>query len=195
MYGEAFLALALWQFVWLFPSEPKPRWARLIGKIFLVVSGALGLTLFAANAALGLTTLPGTAALRIFDRTTSTVLYWPLLFAVAAPAIPYLIWKSRVETVANRRKITWFVASLGLALSPMVTAVLLTPVVPALASLEWRSRVGAILYIALASIVPTTAYAVAVNHVLDLHLVIRKTFQYGLAKTSVWCAIDRKSVV
>ena len=80
-------------------------------------------------------------------------------------------------------------ASLGLALSPIVTAVLLTPVVPALASPEWRSRVGAILYIALASMVPTTAYAVAVNHVLDLHLVIRKTFQYGLAKTSVWCAI------
>ena len=58
LYGEAFLALALWQFVWLFPSEPKPQWARLIGKIFLVVSGALGLTLFAANAALGLTTFP-----------------------------------------------------------------------------------------------------------------------------------------
>jgi hypothetical protein len=191
LYGEAFLALALWQFVWLFPTEPKPKWARVIAKIFLLVSGALGLTLFAANAALGLTTLPeaAAAALRIFDRTTSTVLYWPLLFAVAAPGIPYLIWKSRVETVANRRKITWFVGSLGLALSPMVTAVLLTPVVPALASPEWRSRVGAILYIALASVVPTTAYAVAVNHVLDLHLVIRKTFQYGLAKTSVWCAI------
>ena len=28
LYGEAFLALALWQFVWLFPSVPKPRWAR-----------------------------------------------------------------------------------------------------------------------------------------------------------------------
>ena len=189
LYGEAFLALALWQFVWLFPSVPKPRWARLIGKIFLVASGALGLTLFAANAVLGLSTLPTAAALRIFDRTTSTVLYWPLLFAVAAPAIPYLIWKSRVETAANRLKITWFVASLGLALSPMLTAVLLTPFVPTLGSPEWRTSVGAILYIALASMVPITAYAVAVSHVLDLHLVIRATFQYGLAKTSVWCAI------
>ena len=46
-----------------------------------------------------------------------------------------------------------------------------------------------IVYIALASIVPTTAYAVAVSHVMDLHLVIRRTIQYGLAKTSVWCAI------
>ena len=38
LYSEAFLALALWQFVWLFPSEPKPRWARRIGKGFLVAA-------------------------------------------------------------------------------------------------------------------------------------------------------------
>ena len=66
---------------------------------------------------------------------------------------------------------------------------LLTPLFPALTSPLWRARVGAIVYIALASMVPTTAYAVAVSQVLDLHLVIRRTLQYGLAKTSVWCAI------
>jgi Protein kinase domain len=190
---DAFLALALWQFVWLFPSEPKPRWARSIGKSFLVLASAVGVTLFGANAILGLTavgtTLPETAALRLLDRTSTTLLYWPLLFTIAAPGIPYLIWKSRVETAVNRRKVAWFVASLGLALSPMVIAVLLTSLIPALASPWWRSRIGAILYIALASMVPTTAYAVAVGHVLDLHLVIRRTIQYGLAKTSVWCAI------
>jgi hypothetical protein len=193
MYADAFLAFVLWLFVWLFPSEPKPRWARTIGRSFLVAAGVLGLVLFTANAVLGLTTLSSTSPddgmLRLLDRTVSTLLYWPLLFAVAAPAIPYLIWKSRVETAANRRKVTWFVASLGLALSPILIAVLVTPLVPALGTPWWRSRVGAVLYIALASMVPTTAYAVAVSHVMDLHLVIRRTLQYGLAKTSVWCAI------
>jgi len=191
LYTEAFLALALWQFVWLFPSEPKQRWARTIGKVFLLTSSIVGVVLFVANAMLGLAA-PGSPAaegLRILDRTAATLLYWPLLFTVAAPAIPYLIWKSRVETAANRRKVAWFVASIGLALSPMLVAVLLTPVLPALGTPLWRARVGVIVYIALASIVPTTAYAVAVQHVLDLHLVIRKTIQYGLAKTSVWCAI------
>jgi hypothetical protein len=189
LYSETFLALTLWQFVWLFPSEPKPRWARRAGKCFLVAASVVGLTLFSANAILAYLTVPTDSLLRLLDRTASTRLYWPLLFAIATPAIPYLIWKSRVETVANRRKVTWFVASLGLALSPMLVAVLLTPLIPALGSPVWRERVGAILYIALASIVPTTAYAVAVTHVMDLHLVIRKTIQYGLAKTSVWCAI------
>jgi hypothetical protein len=193
LYMEAFLALALWQFVWLFPTEPKQRWARTIGKVFLAASSIVGVALFTANGVLGLTNASSSGAegrlLLLFDRTAATLLYWPLLFTVAAPAIPYLIWKSRVETAANRRKVTWFVASLGVALSPMVVAVLLTPVFPVLGSPTWRGRVGAILYIALASLVPTTAYSVVVNHVLDLHLVIRKTIQYGLAKTSVWCAI------
>jgi len=193
LYADAFLALVLWQFVWQFPSEPKTGWARSIGKTFLVLASVTGVVMFTANALLGLTPiatqLPQASVLRLLDRTASTLLYWPLLFAVAAPAIPYLIWKSRVETAANRRKVTWFVGSIGIALSPMLLAVLLAPFVPALGTPWWRARVGAVLYIALASMVPTTAYAVAVSHVLDLHLVIRRTIQYGLAKTSVWCAI------
>ena len=193
LYTEAFLALALWQFVWLFPSEPKPRWARTIGKSFLAAASAIGITLFLSNAVLGLTSFSSThswaTTLFMLDRMTTTLFFWPVLFAVAAPGIPYLIWKSRVETPSNRRRIAWFVASLGIALSPVLIAVLLTPLFPALTSPLWRARVGAIVYIALASMVPTTAYAVAVNQVMDLHLVIRRTLQYGLAKTSVWCAI------
>jgi len=191
LYTEAFLALALWQFVWIFPSEPRPQWARSIGKAFLVASGIVGIALFTANAALAFAVCTDTAteAMRLLDRTSATGIYWPMLFTVAAPGIPYLVWKSRVETAANRRKITWFVASLGIALSPVLLAVLLTPLIPSLTSPVWRARVGVIVYIALASIVPTTAYAVAVNQVMDLHLVIRRTLQYGLAKTSVWCAI------
>jgi hypothetical protein len=193
LYCEAFLALALWHFVWLFPSEPKPHWARTIAKTFLVAASVVGVTLFTSNALVGLLSLSSESTwagpLLLFDRRTATLLFWPVLFTVAAPAIPYLIWKSRVETVENRRKIAWFVASIGIALSPILIAVLLTPIFPALSGPIWRARVGAIVYIALASMVPTTAYAVAVSQVLDLHLVIRRTLQYGLAKTSVWCAI------
>ena len=193
VYCEAFLALALWQFVWLFPGEPKPRWARTIGKSFLAAASIVGVLLFASNVLLGLlggsSAVPALKALAVVDRMAATGLFWPILFTVAAPAIPYLVWKSRVETAANRRKVAWFVVSIGLALTPFLLAVLLTPLVPALGTPWWQPRVGAILYIALASMVPTTAYAVAVNHVMDLHLVIRKTIQYGLAKTSVWCAI------
>jgi hypothetical protein len=193
LYGEAFLAFALWQFVWLFPTEPKAQWARTVGKSFLIAGAIVGIVLFASNAMLGWIPPSSTrSALEILlfvDRMAETGFYWPMLFTVAAPAIPYLVWKSRVETAANRRKVIWFVFAIGVALSPIILAVLSTPLVPALASPSWQPHVGPILYVALASMVPTTAYAVAVNHVLDLHLVVRKTIQYGLAKTSIWCAI------
>ena len=49
VYCEAFLALALWQFVWLFPREPRARWARTIGKLFLAGAGAVSTLPFATT--------------------------------------------------------------------------------------------------------------------------------------------------
>jgi hypothetical protein len=187
---DAFLAFALWHFAWLFPTLPAEPRARTIGRTFLATSAGLGLALFMANTVKGLTGAAAIeGALRLLDRNDATRLYWPLLFAVAAPAIAFLLWKSRRQTAANKRRVTWFVGSLVLGLSPMLVAVSLTPLVPQLKDPEWQRRIGATLYVMLASIVPSTAYAVTVSHVLDVHLVIRRTIQYGLARSSVWCAI------
>jgi hypothetical protein len=187
---DAFLAFALWWFAWLFPTIPAEPRARRIGHTFLAISAGLGLAMFIANAILG---LPAAAAIegtiRVLNRNAATRLYWPVLFAVAAPAIVFLLWKSRVQTAANKRRVTWFVASLVFGLSPMLVAVIFTPLIPQLRSPEWVTRIGVVLYATLASIVPSTAYAVTVSHVLDVHLVIRRTIQYGLARSSVWCAI------
>jgi hypothetical protein len=190
VYPEGFLAFAWWCFVWLFPTEPKPPRVRSIGRAFLVLSAGFGLLLFVANAALALP-LPGAIqpALQLFNRNAVTRVYWPGLFALAAPGMILLLWKSRVETLENRLRITWFVSSLVLGLSPILLAVMLTPFVSALRNPEWRTPIGIVLYVLLASIVPSTAYAVVVSHVMDVHLVVRRTMQYGLARSSVWCAI------
>ena len=187
---DAFLAFALWWFAWLFPTLPAEPRARTIGRTFLATSVGLGVALFTANAVKGLT---GPAAvegtLRLLERNDAARLYWPLLFAVAAPAIAFLLWKSRVQTAANRRRVKWFVTSFVIGLSPMLVAVIFTPLIPQLKSPEWQAFIGTTLYVMLASIVPSTAYAVTVSHVLDVRLVIRRTIQYGLARSSVWCAI------
>ena len=49
-----------------------------------------------------------------------------------------------------------------------------------------QRRVGIVLYAGLASIVPITAYSVAVNRVMDLQLLMRVTLQYALARYAVW---------
>lgn len=190
LYVDALLAFALWWFVWSFPSETREGRARHFGRVFLGASAALGVGLFVVNAASALHFRYAHAdVLRLFSRNVVAGLYWPVLFAVAAPAIPFLLWKSRVETAANRRRVTWFVLSLVVGLAPMIAAVVLTPFVPQLSEPVWRRRIGSVLYVMLASIVPSTAYAVVVSHVIDVHLVIRRTLQYGLARSSVWCAI------
>jgi hypothetical protein len=187
---DAFLAFALWWFVWSFPSVPRGGLPLHFGRALLATAAGIGLVLFAANGA-GALNLPHLLAdgLGLFNRRFVGGLFWPLLFVVAAPAIPFLLWKSRRETAANRRRITWFVLSLAVGLAPMVAAVVLTPLIPQLRDPIWHRRVGIVLYAMLASIVPSTAYSVVVSHVMDVHLVIRRTLQYGLARSSVWCAI------
>jgi hypothetical protein len=190
--ADAFLALAFWVFVWLFPSEPKPVAARRVGRGFLAASAGVGVVLFTANVVGGLdiwasSTWPA-GILRLLDPAAATPLYWPLLAALGAPAFLYLIWKSRVESTANRRRVRLLVGALLVGLTPMLLAVLLTPVIPVLQDPAWRGALGMLLYASLASIVPVTAYAVAVGHVMDVHLVLRRTIQYALARYSVWCA-------
>lgn len=188
---DGFLALAFWLFVWQFPSEPKPAMARRVGKGFLAASAGVGVVLFAANLAGGLgwgSSTVSAGLLRILSRSEATLLYWPLLTGVGAPAFLYLIWKSRVESSANRRRARFFVGALLVGLTPMLLAALLTPVVPVLQDPAWRGTIGMLLYGSLVSIVPVTVYSVAVDQVMDLHLVLRRTLQYALARSSVWCA-------
>ena len=185
---ESFLALALWLFVWLFPSEPRADSARRVGRVFLMAGAVVGTVLFASNLAirLGLRPIVG-SWLDLLGRGAPAPLYWPAIFVVALPAIPYLLWKSSVEVTASRRRVHVFVAALALGLSPFLLAVVASPFLPILADPVWRQWVGVVLYVALASIVPATIYAVLVDHVLDLHLVVHRTAQYALARYSVWC--------
>ncbi|MBI1873309.1 MAG: serine/threonine protein kinase [Acidobacteria bacterium] len=189
---EAFLALALWLFAWSFPSAPKTRGQRWFAGTMTVVAFAVGVMLFAANALRGqawTTARPFVAGLLdALDRHAPTMGFWPLLFGVAAPAFPFLLLKSQTETFESRRKVMLFVTALGIGLTPMLVAVIASPFVPAFSAPAFRERIGIVLYLALASVVPTTAYAVAVDHVMDIQFVIRKTLQYALARDALWAA-------
>ena len=78
-----------------------------------------------------------------------------------------------------------FVGALGVGLTPFVLAVVATPFVPALRDPTVQQVVGVVLYGALASIVPVTAYSVAVDRVMDLKFLIRTTLRYALARYAV----------
>ena len=81
---------------------------------------------------------------------------------------------------------TFFVGALAVGLMPFVLAVVATPFVPALRDPSVQQRVGIVLYAALASIVPVTAYSVAVDRVMEVQLLVRRALQYALARYAVW---------
>lgn len=191
---EVFLALGVWLFAWAFPREPVTARGRRVAGAFVVVALAAAILMFAANVValqhLWLDAPPVVVAtLTVLDRDAPMSLHWPLLFALALPAIPFLLAKSQLVSADGRRRVRLFLVALGVGLLPMMSAVIATPFVPAFSDPAIRQRVGVWLYLALGSIVPMTAYAVAVDRVMDLQFVIRATLHYALARYAIWAAI------
>ena len=195
---EAFLSLMLWRFVREFPADTQRPRARRVASVFVDVSFGAGAVLFAINALgwIGDSTMPAwlMALFDLLDRDHPDRAYWPLLFAIAAPAIPFLLWKTRLASCDDRHRVVLFVGALAVGLAPFLVAVVATPFVPALRDPLVQPRVGVVLYAALASIVPATAYSVAVNRVMDLQLLVRITLQYTLARYAV-CAVSLAPLV
>ena len=185
---EAFMALGVWLFAWTFPQEPITPRGRRVAAAFVLTALASALLMFAANVVPQQYLWPA-GVLAALDRNAPKSLYWPLLFALALPTVPYLLAKSRLVSADERRRVRLFLVALGLGFLPIVVAVIATPFVPAFRNPAVRQRVGLVLYLALGSIVPMTAYAVAVNRVMDLQFVIRATLQYALARYAIWAGI------
>jgi len=187
---DAFLAAALWLFVREFPTRSQRQLARRLANQFLAVSTAVGCVLITANVLLGHGVLtagsPISQIADFFDRNRPTLGYWPLLFGVALPALPYLIWKSTFEVNETKQRTAWFTVAVALGIAPIIVAVIATPFVPALRNPTDRDVIRWLLFIPLMSIVPSTTYAVAVYRVLDAHLIVRRAVQHRLARNALW---------
>ncbi len=187
---EAFLALMLWRFVREFPVDVQRPGARRAASVFVGVSFAAGTVLFTTNAIswLGDSTSPAwlMTLFQLFDRDDPEGAYWLLTTTIAAPAVPFLLWKTRLEAYDDRRRVMLFVGALAVGLTPFVLAVAAAPFVPLLRDPVVQQRAGVFLHAALASIVPITAYSVMVDRVMDLQFLVRVTLQYALARYAVW---------
>jgi hypothetical protein len=187
---EAFLPLSLWLFVNVFPSDEQPLRVAKVARLLIAASAFIGGVFFAGNLWLMLA-VPANSplagqALRVLDRMTPALLYWPLLFVLVAGALAQLLWKLRFASVDARQRGFVFVVALALGISPMLAAVIATPFVPALTDPSNQTVVGWGLYVALLSLIPSTAYAVTVGRVMDVSFALRETAQHTLARAVVW---------
>lgn len=192
--AESFFAAGLGLFAWAFPREPRQAGLRRAAGALAVFAVGLGWVLLLMSL---LAALPGWSAepswvgplLRAFDREAPESWYWPILAVTSLAAVGVGALKLRADTEDGRARARRFVGALAFGFAPLFFAVVATPFVPALRDPSRRQLVDLVVYLGLASIVPTTAYAVAVRRVMTLEFVVRATLQYALARTAIWAAI------
>jgi uncharacterized Tic20 family protein len=187
--ADAFLPLSLWVFGWHFPATPRTRHARRFGWWGAVLTAVVGVFLFTVNALSDGTAGPVgplDRVLRVFDRRSGLSAYWPIVMLGSSLALPFLVWKTRSGSVDERKRLTWFALALTAATLPAMVVVIASVFVPALTAPPLQGVVGLSFGLALISIIPTTAYAVLVEHLMDVHVVLRRTLQHALARKLVW---------
>ena len=186
---DAFAPLLLWLFARDFPEGALFGAARRIPSAMIPVAAALGLFLFVANTAAGILRLPmhgSLPALELFNPQAARDFYWTMLIVLTVPALLFMVWKARFARLTERRRVRVFVAGLVVGSLPVIAFTLLEALLPAFRArmanpdAQWAS--GIVSYPLLLSIPLATSYAVLVDQVLEVRLVIRNALQYALAR-------------
>ena len=181
---DAFTPAIIWLFFRDFPRTlESPRTARLF-RIAISASIAAALGLIAVNLVIGVRGEQG--ALASFDRTRQTSHYWTIVFGLILPALPIAFWRTRHAPLEERRRVGFL--AIGLTLVPILPVLyaVLPPLSSDIKAFLGRDSVAAVLrplnLAVILSMLAISAYAVMVQHVLDVRTVLRKAAQYGLAR-------------
>jgi hypothetical protein len=186
LHPDAFFAAALWQF-----GRDFPVLAR-FGAIDRLSLAAVRVTLLMATVLIGVNfvpvLLPSTAVwLAVFQRGQGYgAWFWNLTFLAAVPAIGVIAWRGRAASGQEAARVRLFLFSLAFCFLPLVIEVLAEGLVPSFARVM-KSPAGqfwgAVLVYTPFFILPlATAYAVAVDNVLEVRVVIQRALRYLLAR-------------
>jgi len=200
---DAFIAALAWLFVRDFPRALESRRVASLVSAAIVLSFAAALALVVVNLVVEvrvgsdalLSAEPGQPVRRVpgllgaFDRTYNDGHYWTVAFGLLLPVLPVVVWRARRAPPDERRRVRLFVAGVAVPALVPIGIAMLPPVSEASRELvhgRWgRSVLVPLNLLAILSMAAATAYAVAVQHVLDVRTVLRKAAQYGLARFAV----------
>jgi len=186
LHPDAFFAAALWQF-----GRDFPVLAR-FGTLDRVSLAAVRVTLLLAVILVGVNIapvlVPGLAtSFASFQRAGGYGdWFWNLTFLGAAPALGVIAWRGRSATGQEAARVRLFLFSLVLCFLPLVIGVMAEGLSPSFARLRQSPTGqfwGAVLVYTPFFILPlATAYAVAVDNVLEVRVVIQRALRYLLAR-------------
>jgi hypothetical protein len=188
---ESFLPFFLALFASEFPLTYNYRRADRLAQINIKISWLAGSILFLANAAFTFSIFRGIPLLLVLQERgyRQGYYFWGSLTLLLVPSSILAIKKTTRAYTAEQRRVRLFVAAFVVGIAPLVLAVLLAWLNPALGTVSFSSGyfwpVGFIVYFGLLSVPVTTTYAVLVHRVLDVRLVVRAALQYTLARYSI----------
>ena len=185
LHPDAFLAAALWQFGRDFPVLTR------FGVLDRLSLAAVRMTLLLAIVLVSVNILPvlvpsAAAWLPPLQRDKYGVWFWNLTFLAAAPALGVIAWRGRSATGQEAARVRLFLFILAFCVLPIVVEVLAEGLVPSFARLmrtpagQWWGAV--VVYTPFFILPLATAYAVAVDNVLEVRVVIQRALRYLLAR-------------
>jgi len=187
---DALLPALVWRFFSEFPRALDSPATRTLGHAAVAVSATIGLALLFANLGLAFAD-PGSAA-NSFDARAPAGAYWRVTYGLLLPAPPFGLWRTRNAPADERRRVALLLAGVLFAL-PAAALILSFAISPALA--HWIERpevypfaIGFVESLILA-LPLSAAYAVRVDHALDLRRILRRVVEYGLARAIVGAAV------
>lgn len=184
---DAFTPALAWLFARDFPRALESRASTRVVELAIRASVAAAIFLITANLAIAIRGDAG--GLAIFDRNDAFGHYWTVCFGLLVPIVPFILWRTRQAPIDERRRVRLFVGGIALVGTFPVLLAVVPPWFPSLAE-KVHGELGATLLVPMnltfiLAMAATTAYSVAVRHVLDVRTVLRKAAQYGLARLAV----------
>jgi hypothetical protein len=190
---DALLPALVWRFFAEFPRALDTPAMRAIARVGFGVSAAAGVCLLAANAAFAFSGLEGTPLARL-DARAAHGSYWTITYSLLLPALPFGLWRTRRAESDERRRVALLVGGTLACATPVAALILLYAVSPAAA--EWIRQpsnlplVLGLVELLILAIPLSAAYAVRVDHALELRLVLRRVLEYGLARAIVAAGVS-----
>jgi GAF domain-containing protein len=187
-YPDAFLAVFIGRFVRDFPHRHRGRADQILR---VLIAGALvsGVILFAANALRALPFADDAGGLRLLQRRSEGgTVYWTAIFAFVAVMLPLAFTGASTWRREERHRVRFFWGAFVVGLGPIVLLVVLGSlprIGPRLMTWATTGWMLPFVELLLASVPLTVAYAVLVQRLLPLRVIIHQALQYVFAQWAV----------
>lgn len=189
VFPDAFLPAFVWAFARRFPRVV--RWSRwdAVASNGTLIAAVVGGVLFAMNV---VDVYIPIEIPRVMTRGHPRSLYWATVVGLSAVALVVGILRARSARGDERRRVSLFGLALAVPLLPVALEILAeiasSEFKRAMADPAMRSAVAPVLFAFLLSVPILTAYTIVVERVLEVRVVLAKTFQYVFARTTLTIA-------